>query len=76
MSERYRKPWTYEDISKLKSMAQRLPTAQIAEELGRGISATVMKAHELRLSLRMKPKKGSRADIHSVEPGPAGMDLT
>jgi hypothetical protein len=76
MSERYRKPWTYEDISKLKSMAQRFPTAQIAQELGRGISATVMKAHELQLSLRMKPKKGSRDDVRSLEPGPAGMDLS
>jgi hypothetical protein len=76
MSERYRKPWTYEDISKLKSMAQRFPTAQIAQELGRGISATIMKAHELQLSLRMKAKKGSRDDVRSLDPGSAGMDLS
>jgi hypothetical protein len=76
MSERYRKPWSYEDIAKLKSMARRFPTAQIAQELGRGISATVMKAHELQLSLRIKSKKGNRDDVHSVDPGPAGMDLS
>jgi hypothetical protein len=76
MSERYRKPWSYEDIAKLKSMARRFPTAQIAQELGRGISATVMKAHELQLSLRMKSKKGGRDDVHSVDPGPAGLDLS
>jgi hypothetical protein len=41
------------------SMARRLPTAQIARELNRGVSATVMKAHGLGLSLRLKPKRGS-----------------
>lgn len=45
---------TPEDISKLKGMAQKYPAAKIAEELGRGISATMVKAHELKLSLRYK----------------------
>ncbi len=54
-----RKPWTEEDIVKLRSLARRLPTRQIAKELGRGVPATVMMAHSLRISLRLRPKKGS-----------------
>src|SRR4051794_26290769 len=38
-----RKPWSEEDIAKLRSMAQRYPTPTIAAELGRGVSATMMK---------------------------------
>jgi hypothetical protein len=40
-----RRRWTSDEISKLKSMAQKHPAAKIAEELGRGISATFVKAH-------------------------------
>lgn len=53
------RPWTTEDIATLRNLARRLPTAQIAKELGRGVSATVMKAHSLGISLRLKPKRGS-----------------
>jgi hypothetical protein len=66
--------WSEEDIAKLNSLARRYPTAQIAAALGRGVSSTVMKAFELRISLRMKPKRGSKPT--STDPGPAGMDLT
>ncbi len=66
--------WSEEDIAKLNSLARRYPTAQIAAALGRGISSTVMKAYELRISLRMKPKRGSRLDPN-FDPGPAGADL-
>jgi hypothetical protein len=51
--------WTDEDISSLKSMARRYPTEQIAKALARGVPATVMMAHSLRISLRLRPKKGS-----------------
>jgi hypothetical protein len=68
-----RRRWTDKDIAKLQNMARRYPTAPIAAALGRGISATVMKAHELRISLRMKTKLGSR--LANMDPGPAGMDL-
>jgi hypothetical protein len=66
-----RKPWTKDDIAKLRAMAQKFPTAQIAAEIGRGHSATVMKAHELRISLSMRPS----ARRPSIDPEPAGMDL-
>jgi hypothetical protein len=48
------KRWTPEEISKLKSMAQMYPAAKIANELGRGAAAVAVKAHELKLSLRLK----------------------
>jgi hypothetical protein len=48
------KRWSPEDISKLKNMAQKYPAAKIAEELGRGVAATYVKAHELKVSLRYR----------------------
>jgi hypothetical protein len=70
-----RRPWTPDDISKLRSMAQKYPTTQIARELKRSHSATVMKAHLLRISLSLNPKRGSRPANVSLDPVPAGMDM-
>jgi hypothetical protein len=39
-----RKRWTDDDVEKLKGMAQKYPAASIAAELGRGLSATMVKA--------------------------------
>jgi hypothetical protein len=55
-----RRRWTDEDIEKLRRLARTMPTAQIAAELERGISATIMKAHELGISLRLKPEADRR----------------
>jgi hypothetical protein len=56
------KRWSPEEISKLKSMAQKYPAAKIAEALGRGVAATMVKAHELKISLRYtKPTGGEIA---------------
>ena len=52
--------WTDYDISKLRSMASKLPVREIAAELGRSLGATVLKAHQLRLSLRC-PRAEQRA---------------
>jgi hypothetical protein len=46
--------WTADDIAKLKDLAQRHPRAEIAAKLGRSVAATSLKAHELKLSLRMR----------------------
>ena len=43
--------WSDEDVAKLKSMAQKYSTAAIAAQLGRSTAATIVKAHELKLSL-------------------------
>jgi hypothetical protein len=61
--------WSPEEISKLKSMAQKYPAAKIAEELGRGISATMVKAHELKLSMRYKKPAASEAAPAGTEAG-------
>jgi hypothetical protein len=62
--------WNTDDIAKLKSMAQRQPVAAIAAQLGRSTGATVVMAHELKLSLRVPPKNEG-----GFEPGPSGMKL-
>ena len=49
--------WTADEVEKLKTMAQKCPAAKIAAELGRGRSATAVKAHELKLSLRMHRRR-------------------
>jgi hypothetical protein len=65
--------WNADEVSRLKGMAGKFPAAHIATELGRGLAATVAKAHKLQVSLRMKPRQEQgRANI---DPGPAGMDL-
>ena len=66
-----RKPWSDEEIAKLRSMAKRYPTHVIAAELGRGVSATMVRAHELRLSLKVQSKKIIEP---TADPGPAGFD--
>ena len=43
-----------------------MPTAQIAEEIGKANSAVIMKAYTLKLSLRVKRNYG-----RSYIPGPA-----
>ena len=62
-----RRRWSADDIAKLRSMARKFPTSTIAAELGRGHSATVMKAHELRISLSLHPKRGSQLPIADQE---------
>lgn len=59
------RPWTDEEITKLRSMAQRYPARTIAAELGRGVFAVAVKAHQLRLSLKVK----SKAQEPLVDPG-------
>ena len=63
--------WTAEDVAKLKAMAPKYPAERIAEQLGRSASALAVKAHELKLSLRVRRK--DEAPQH--DPGPSGFDL-
>jgi hypothetical protein len=51
--------WTADDIAKLKNMAQKQRPADIAAQLGRSVSATAVKAHQLNVSLRV-PRHGGR----------------
>jgi hypothetical protein len=70
MSRIPRKRWSEAEVAKLKSMAGKYPVQEIANELGRGIAATIMKAHDLRVSLRMQPKPETRHAVHE-EPAPS-----
>jgi hypothetical protein len=58
--------WTADEIAKLKNMAQKQRAAEIAAQLGRSAAATALKAHELKLSLRV-PRKS----VERVADGPA-----
>jgi hypothetical protein len=57
--------WTAEEVAKLQNMAGKYPTAQIAAELGRGVSSIAIKAHELGISLRVQPYTGLRKPIRA-----------
>jgi hypothetical protein len=67
------RPWSDEDVSKLTAMAGRYTSIEIARVLGRSLGATILRAHQLRISLRTRPK---RTGLPAVDPGPAGMDLS
>jgi hypothetical protein len=49
--------WTVDDIATLKNLARKYPAAAIAGQLGRSAAATAIKAHELKLSLKMQRRK-------------------
>jgi hypothetical protein len=53
-----KRPWSEDDIAKLKSMAGKFPTKEIAAELGRSVGATVVEASKLKVSLRTRPHFG------------------
>lgn len=63
--------WTTKEVAALKAMAQTYPTEEIASKLGRSVGALAVKAHQLKLSLRLKRKDGVSPSA-SPDPGPAG----
>jgi hypothetical protein len=56
------KRWTADDIAKLQNLAQKQRCEAIAAELGRSPSATAVKAHQLRLSLKVPAKDAENPD--------------
>jgi hypothetical protein len=76
VTERFRTPWTAEEVTKLKSLAGRHSTAHIAQQLGRRVAATIAKAAELHISLRQARTFSLKQNSTCPEPGPAGMDLS
>ena len=67
--------WTADDIARLKNLARKYPAAAIARQLGRSAAATALKAHELKLSLRIQKPKAELETPLVVDPGPCGIDL-
>ena len=53
-----RRRWKEEDLAKLQAMAGKELGERIAAELGRSCAALAVKASELGLSLRTKPRGG------------------
>jgi hypothetical protein len=64
-----RRPWTEDDIAKFRTLAQKLPVAEISAQLARSPGALVAKAHQLKLSLRMEPKERGE---NATDPEAAG----
>jgi hypothetical protein len=46
-----RRPWSEDEIAKLRSMAGRFPPMEIAIELGRSPGAVMVEASKLKISL-------------------------
>ncbi len=57
------KRWTADDIAKLKNMAQKLPSQEIAWQLGRSTAATRVQAHKMKLSLRCQIRSGDKTSL-------------
>lgn len=55
--------WTQDEIASLINMAGKQPTAKIANLLGRGKTAVAVKAHELKISLRVQPFRSGVAGV-------------
>ena len=70
---RRKKRWTDAEVEKLRSMVGKHSQDQIAQELGRPRGSVSTKASELNLSLVFHRRRQKPA---SMDPGPAGMDLT
>jgi len=68
------KRWTDDDVATLRRLASRCSASEIALELGRRLLDTNLKAHELRISLKIN--SGRKSGDSNQDPGPAGMDLT
>ena len=62
--------WTEDDVVKLKSLADHLPAAGIAERMDRSVGGVVFKANQLGLSLRTRAKESE----NPPDPGSAGFD--
>ena len=62
MTEGVRYPWSEDDVAKLKSLAGRRTTKEIAAELGRTTGATVVEASKLKISLDTRRHSGRPAN--------------
>jgi hypothetical protein len=71
MARSIHRRWTADDVTKLRQLAGKHPRNAIAAQLGRGPSALAVKAHQLKVSLRVVR---SNETPTGVDPGPAGFD--
>ena len=69
MANSVRRPWTSEDLEKLKAMAGNHRREKIAAELNRGVSSLAVKAHQLGISLRYHALPKRRSSTAESAPG-------
>jgi hypothetical protein len=70
-----RRCWSADDITKLRQLAGIHRRNAIAAQLGRAPSALSVKAHQLKVSLRVA-RDNEAPTISGADPGPAGFDWT
>ena len=63
------RPWTSDDLEKLKAMAGNHRRDEIAAELNRGVSSVAVKAHQLGISLRYHAMPKRRPSAAGSAPG-------
>ena len=52
------RPWTKDDVAELRRLAPSYPASEVAAKLGRRPLDISLKAHDLRISLRIKSRPG------------------
>jgi hypothetical protein len=62
-----------DDVTKPRQLAGKHPRNAIATQLGRGPSALAVKAHQLKVSLRVV-RNNEAPTFSGADPGPAGFD--
>jgi hypothetical protein len=67
METHIRRGWTAEDVEKLKRLAGKRPRAEIASELGRTPGSLAVKAHELKISLKVEKMPAGGSHLSGVE---------
>jgi len=61
-----RRPWSEDDVAKLKSLAGALPVIEVAAKLHRSPAAVAAEASKLGLSLRTRPRHFARSGRNGV----------
>jgi len=75
MAGSLRRRWSADDVARLRQLAGIHPRNAIAAGLDRAPSALAVKAHQLKVSLRVV-RDNEAPTIFGADPGPAGFDWT
>ena len=70
-----RRRWSADDVAKLRQLSGTHLRNAIAARLGRTPSALAVRAHQLKVSLRVA-RDNEAPTISGADPGPAGFDWT
>jgi hypothetical protein len=73
MAKSIHRRWTADDVTKLRQLAGKHPRNAIAAQLGRGPSALAVKAHHLKVSLKVV-RNNEAPTFSGADPGPFGFD--